>query len=177
MNFLNKIFRQKENLYFEVYENFRKAIKQAQESNDLEVLRNSLFFFINKLKETVESENLDYTKISLFSTYDPKYFFPHQNTSDQLEPYGTFLEVTTDGLLIQILRRLDLERKKNLVYELEDALLDLHSDLSIGDENSILKSKQAVLNVLHKWEEMLNSPLLIEYIRKVKENKNPFKLS
>lgn len=155
----DKQSNQEKDLYFEVYENFRKAIKQARESNDLKVLRDSLFFFINRIKETVESKDLDYTKISLFCTYDPKYFFPKQDITDQLEPYGAELKVSTDGLLIQILRILDLEREKNLVYELEDALDDLHSALSIGDKESVPKFKQEVIAVLNKWTEMLNSPL------------------
>jgi len=155
-----------EKLYSKIYKELLKASKEAIGNRNLEALRKSLLFFINKLREILQTAKIDYQLLSYFVLLDPKYLFPCERKTESIDNYGAIVEIKTEGLLIQIFRALDLMHNKNLIYELYDTLSELHASLSKKDDpETIKKLTNNALLVLDKLEEILKDKSLIERIK------------
>jgi len=157
-----------EKIYLKIYKELLKANKEAIGNGNLEALRKSLLFFVNKLKEILQTGKIDYQLLSYFVLLDPKYLFPCEHKTEPVDNYGAIVEIKTEGLLIQFFKALDLTHKIDLIYELYDILSELHSSLSKKDDSETIKKlTNNALLILDKLEEILNDKSLIERIKKL----------
>jgi len=157
-----------EKLYHQIYKELLNAGKEAICNKNLEALRKGLLFFVNKLREILQTGKIDYQLLSYFVLLDPKYLFPCEHKTEPIDNFGAIVEIKTEGLLIQFLRALDLMHNRNLIYELYDALSELYASLSKKDDpETIKKLNDNALLILSKLEEILNNKSLIERIKKL----------
>jgi len=157
-----------EKLYLKIYKELLNASKEAICNKNLEALRKGLLFFVNKLREILQTGKIDYKLLSYFVLLDPKYLFPCEHKTEPIDNFGAIVEIKTEGLLIQFLKTLDLMHNRNLIYELYNALSELHASLSKKDDvETIKKLNDNALLILSKLEEILNNKSLIERIKKL----------
>ena len=135
--------------YLKAYKILTEAKERALKQHDntelskLEI-KKSLLEFLNFLEKIINSHNLKYSDISLFVVLDDKFIFPHEgeNFYYALDKYGPTLKIKTKGLLSELVRALNLEHCKNLIFQLQDALINLHEALSLNRPDEIDERKK-----------------------------------
>jgi hypothetical protein len=148
--------------YLKAYEILTEAKKRSLKQHDntelskLEI-KKSLLEFLNFLEKIINSPNLKYSDISLFVVLDDKFIFPHEgeNFYYALDKYGTTLQIKTKGLLSELVRALNLEHCENLIFQLQDALINLHEALSLNRTDEIEENRKKVLEVISEFKNII----------------------
>jgi hypothetical protein len=148
--------------YLKAYEILTEAKKRSLKQDDntelskLEI-KKGLLEFLNFLEKIISSPKLKYSDISLFVVLDDKFIFPHEgeNFYYSLDKYGSTLQIKTKGLLYELVRALNLEQYEYLIFQLQDALINLHEALSLNRTDEIEERKNKVLKVISEFRNII----------------------
>jgi hypothetical protein len=148
--------------YLKAYEILTEAKKRSLKQDDntelskLEI-KKGLLEFLNFLEKIISSPKLKYSDISLFVVLDDKFIFPHEgeNFYYSLDKYGPTLQIKTKGLLYELVRALNLEQYEYLIFQLQDALINLHEALSLNRTDEIEERKNKVLKVISEFRNII----------------------
>jgi len=160
-----KIREQMANYYLKAYkiliEPRRKFYKSEDkfepnfDKNVITEIKKALLRFLKLLKKLISSSKLKYSDLSPFVVLDKKFLFAKDKIYRTLNNYGPTLEITTKGLLYELMKSLDLEKYNNLILELEEKLSNLHESLSLNRTEGIEKNRKKVLEAISKMEEII----------------------
>jgi hypothetical protein len=148
--------------YLKAYKILTEAKERSLKQHDntelskLEI-KKGLLEFLNFLEKIINSPNLKYSDISLFVVLDDKFIFPQEgeNFYYALDKYGPTLQIKTKGLLSELVRALNLEHCENLIFQLQDALINLHEALSLNRTDEIEENRKKVLEVISKFKNII----------------------
>jgi hypothetical protein len=136
----------------------KKSLKQHEndELSRLEIKKGFLEF-LNFFEKIISSPKLKYSDISLFVVLDDKFIFPQEseNFYYALDEYGPTLQIKTKGLLVELARALNLEHCENLIFQLQDALSNLHEVLSLNRREEIEEKRKKVLELVSRFKNII----------------------
>lgn len=116
-----------------MYTQIFTKLSQAKKDGQRDVIKQALLFFITEIEAILELPYETQKKTLPFSEFieDPKFIFGAENQSAFNEE-GPDMNISTEGLVAELLARCDVPNGKHTANSLRDALFALHSKLSRG---------------------------------------------
>lgn len=129
------------------YEKIIESLSQAKKTRNPEDAKGAIIKSMQMFKEFISSVR-DYSLLSPFSVLDKDFLFPEVR-SEILE--GVIeAEVSTTGLLSQVLEQAGFVDANNLTVRLQDLIMEFHQNLSMGADEKIESSRQKILDLLNE---------------------------
>lgn len=128
------------------YEKIIKSLSKAKQNRNTEDAKRAIIGSIQTFKDFVSSVQ-DYSLLSPFSVLDKSFLFPE--VRGEILEGGIEAEVSTNGLLSQVLEQAGFVGANSLVTRLQGLIMEFHQNLSMGaDEELIEVSRQKILDLL-----------------------------
>lgn len=121
-----------------------RILEKAKGSDDISIIRESIIKFCDYMQLFIEKVDV-YTEVFPFIS-DNKFIFPGKHR--ELSVHKLETEVYSSGYLSQILSSLNIKNHLELSESLQDAIGELHSNLSRGIKN-INGDKKSILEILN----------------------------